>query len=589
MTTKCPEGVIHSHRPQKMLPLVGFPLDKRQKAKQTYPDRFIVKIKCGCGKKTTKCPESPDLDPHSLCTSCRGKACSPSDTCPECDGWSEVQWVKFGTKKKKAMKRSPRKTSLSSPATSAGEGSCKGPSSSPTQSRGRGKSVKGKKLVPLSQGINVAGDSSMFMADQAPVSVFSGGPRDVALARGERVSVEDPMWNNNVPFSSPDSWMDVSGASAVEGAVGREDSPQEDPLAWGVPRTPLRSPLDMEEGLSESFPFMAHTSSLVPRTSAVPESFLQPSTSGVRRSPKKPPSGTQSRYTGKSDSSVQDWSGSSSEERRRRRRRKRDRSVRRNSPSLSPTGSKDRRGSSRSPPSKSRRPSSPQGTWVFVPDNKLRDLTKTSSLIAKQAGDSPPRRASNSLAMASANERRASSGRHKSRPRATQSAQRRESSPRTGSLDRSPHRDDRRGRAPPSNYFTEEPVPSSRYLRKKEPAGEEDRKNRGSRSSGDARDHASPQRRTEEVDDETKLPTEDSAYRRVISLIRGYNNLVEPVPQEEEVWTPGLNKFLAAPAEKKSSLALPEARDVGVVRIHIDKVIARNSDSNKSYSAAKLL
>ncbi|XP_068250335.1 uncharacterized protein [Palaemon carinicauda] len=398
------------------------------------------------------------------------------------------------------------------------------------------------------------------MEDQAPVSGFSGGPRDVALARGERVSVEHPMGNNNVPFSSPDSWLDVSGVSAVEGAVGREDSPQEDPLAWGVPRTPLRSPLDMEEGLSESFPFMAHPSSLVPPTSAVPESFLQPSTSEVRRSPKKPP-----------------------------------------------TGSKDRRESSCAPPSKSRRPSSRQGTWVFVPDNKLRDLTKTSSLIAKRAGDSPLRRASNSLAMVSADERRTSSCRHqfrprytqfaqrresspgtssldgsphqderrvraplsnnftkepvkvspddlrttscrhKSRPRDIQSDQRRESSPRTGSLDGSPHRDERQVRAPPSNNFTKEPVPSSRAFKWTESSVDKDKNDRGSRPSGGARDHSSRQRRTEEADDEAELPTEYSAY----TLIRSYNSFVEPIPQEEEDWTSVLNKFLGSTCTKE--------------------------------------
>ncbi|XP_068233764.1 serine/arginine repetitive matrix protein 2-like [Palaemon carinicauda] len=590
-----------------------------------------------CGAFLSK----PDVDPHSLCTSCRGKACSQSDTCPECADWSEVQWVKFGTKKKKALKRSPRKTSLSSPATSAGEGS----------------------------GSDVVGESSSSRADQAPVSECSGGPRDVALSRRGRVSTEDPMWSNNVPFSSPDYWVEASGASATEGAVCREESPQEDPLAWDVPRMPMRSPLDMEEGLSEAFPFMARSSAWLPAKPSVPENFLLPSTSGVRRSPKKPPSGTRSRYGGESDSSGRDSSGSSSEERRRCHRRKRDRSVRRNSLSRSPTGSRDKR-SPRSPPSKSRRPSSPQGAWVFVPSNKLKGLSKTSSLLPERPGDSPPRRASKSLARESAGERRASSCRHKSRPRDTQSAQRRESSPRMGilyrsphrndrrrrappsnyfteeavpsttperagdspprrsskslaresadergasscrpksrprdtqaaqrressprmgSLDRSPHRDDRQGRAPPSNYFTEEPVPSTTASRKKETSDVEDRRNRGSRQYEGVRDHASPQRRMEEVDGETTSATEDSAYRRVLSLIRGYNSLVEPVPQEEAAWTSGLNKFLAAPAQKKSSLSFPEARNVGIGKTHIDRVIARNSDSSRGYSTAKLL
>ncbi|XP_068250338.1 nuclear speckle splicing regulatory protein 1-like [Palaemon carinicauda] len=309
----------------------------------------------------------------------------------------------------------------------------------------------------------------------------------------------------------------------------------------------------MEEGLSESFPFMAHPLSLVPPTSAVPESFLQPSTSGVRRSPKKPPTGTQSRYTGKSDSSVQDSSGSSNEERRRRH-------------------------------------------------NKLRDLTKTSSLIAKRAGDSPPRTSADERrtsscrhqfrprdtqsaqrressprtssldgsphqderrvrappsnnstkepVMASPDDRRTTSCRHKSRPRDIQSDQRRESSPRTGSLDGSPHRDERQVRAPPSDNFTKEPVPSSRAFKRTESSVDKDKNDRGSRPSGGARDHSSRQRRTEEADDEAELPTEYSAY----TLIRSYNSLVEPIPQEEEDWTSGLNKFLGEHLYKRSPL-----------------------------------
>ncbi|XP_068233791.1 serine/arginine repetitive matrix protein 1-like [Palaemon carinicauda] len=272
--------------------------------------------------------------------------------------------------------------------------------------------------------------------------MYGGGPRDVALVQGELVSVENPMWNKNVPFSSSDSWVDVSGASAAEGALDREDSPQEDPLGWSLPRTPGKSPLRMEEGLSESFPFLDRPSMLPTPLSAVPVEFLQPSTSGTQQVSRKAPSVARSRFLGGSDSSVEESSVSSEEERRRRHRRKRERSMRRRSLSRSPSVLGDRRRRSRSPQKKSRRAGSPQGRWVFIPEDKLRDLTTVSRSMVKLVGDSPPRRASSSLMMASAADRKASSSRHKSRPRDTQPAQRRESSPRTSSLDGSAHRDE---------------------------------------------------------------------------------------------------------------------------------------------------
>ncbi|XP_068205965.1 CLK4-associating serine/arginine rich protein-like [Palaemon carinicauda] len=68
-----------------------------------------------------------------------GKVCSSSDTYPECVGWSDIQWVHYGTKKRKSSKRSPRKASVSSPLPSPSERSDGASvSPSPTQSRGRG-------------------------------------------------------------------------------------------------------------------------------------------------------------------------------------------------------------------------------------------------------------------------------------------------------------------------------------------------------------------------------------------------------------------------------------------------------------------
>ncbi|XP_068207414.1 uncharacterized protein [Palaemon carinicauda] len=80
----------------------------------------------------------------------------------------------------------------------------------------------------------------------------------------------------------------------------------------------------------------------------------------------------------------------------------------------------------------------------------MKDLTTPTRATPERAGDSPPRRASTCLARESPDERKTASCRPKSRPRDTQSAQRRESSSRMGSLDKSPQREDARGRAPPS-------------------------------------------------------------------------------------------------------------------------------------------
>ncbi|XP_068235800.1 serine/arginine-rich splicing factor 4-like [Palaemon carinicauda] len=341
------------------------------------------------------------------------------------------------------------------------------------------------------------------------------------------------MWSNNALFSSPDPWVIVSGTSATEGAVGREESPQEDPLAWDLPRTPMRSPLDIEEGLSEAFSCIPRPSAWLPTKPPLQDHRPIPSSSGLRRSPKKPKSGS-SRYCEEIYSSGRDSSDSSSRERRRRQRRKRDRSVRRNSPSRSPTRSRGTR-SPRFPPSKSRRPVSPQGTWVFVPSKSTEDLARPTRATPEQEGDSPPRRVSTCLARESPDELRTascrpksrprdnqsgqrresssrmgsldrpphredargrapSSSRSKSRPRDTQSAQRRESSSRMGSLDRSPHREATRGRASPSRALMEEPISHKKPSRRREVPIDDERRGRGSHRHEGARGHASPHR-----------------------------------------------------------------------------------------------
>ncbi|XP_068240118.1 serine/Arginine-related protein 53-like [Palaemon carinicauda] len=362
----------------------------------------------------------------------------------------------------------------------------------------------------------------------------------------------------------------------------------------------------MEEDLSGCFTFVDHPFTPPAPSTAVPEEFLQPSTSGTQQVLSKAPSVARTRFHGRSESSADESSVSSDEERCRRRRRKRDRSRRRRSFSRSPKESRYRRRRSRSPQKKCRRAESPQERWILVPESKLRDLSSVSGSVVRLTGDSPPRRASDSRKSASASDRKASSGRHKSRSKETQSAQRRESPPRTGSLDELARGVDRRVRVPPSNTFTEEPVPLSKALKVTGAPVSPEGLSRGSRQSGGARAVSSPHRRMEDVVEEglsrgsrqsgdaraVSSPhrrTEDSAYRRVISLIRSHNKLVEPLPQEEDDWTSGLNRIMEEPVQRKLSLALPEARDVKLGRAHIDKVVTRNGDNSKGHSSAKLL
>ncbi|XP_068200863.1 serine/arginine-rich splicing factor 4-like [Palaemon carinicauda] len=93
-----------------------------------------------CGAFLSK----PEVDPHSLCSLCRGKVCSPTTTCPECESWTEIQWILYGTKKKKAAKKSPKRANVSSSLVSPDASSERGSlPPSPTQSRGRGASATG--------------------------------------------------------------------------------------------------------------------------------------------------------------------------------------------------------------------------------------------------------------------------------------------------------------------------------------------------------------------------------------------------------------------------------------------------------------
>ncbi|XP_068222586.1 uncharacterized protein [Palaemon carinicauda] len=57
------------------------------------------------GKRVSAFLSHLEIDPHSLCTSCHGRACTQRYTCSECIEWSETQWALMATKRKKKGKK----------------------------------------------------------------------------------------------------------------------------------------------------------------------------------------------------------------------------------------------------------------------------------------------------------------------------------------------------------------------------------------------------------------------------------------------------------------------------------------------------
>ena len=50
------------------------------------------------GKEGTLCGQfmaDTSKDPHTVCAKCNGQPCSRTNTCGECNSWSEEQWSKF--------------------------------------------------------------------------------------------------------------------------------------------------------------------------------------------------------------------------------------------------------------------------------------------------------------------------------------------------------------------------------------------------------------------------------------------------------------------------------------------------------------
>ena len=63
--------------------------------------------------KTTRFLSSLYVDGHTLCTKCRGKDCDPSNTCPECQEWTDNQWMVYSSRRSFQKRKSSESSSLS--------------------------------------------------------------------------------------------------------------------------------------------------------------------------------------------------------------------------------------------------------------------------------------------------------------------------------------------------------------------------------------------------------------------------------------------------------------------------------------------
>ncbi|XP_068208360.1 nucleolar and coiled-body phosphoprotein 1-like [Palaemon carinicauda] len=222
-----------------------------------------------------------NINPHTLCTTCRGKVFSPASTCTECESWPELQWALHGTKKKKASKRSPRKPGLVYPLTSPSAPSESGsPSPSPTQSRGRGKSVTGKQPIAVPHESDFNKPSCIVPTQTSEESAVVTGVLSVdeVLVPAGPVSSEDPAWGRSgTPAPSPPSWHCFSGTAVSGGDQDRKRratcSSDPDSIVWTAPRTPFRSPMRQDEEFSRGSLLTPPVPSV-----ALPPDFKQPVT-----------------------------------------------------------------------------------------------------------------------------------------------------------------------------------------------------------------------------------------------------------------------------------------------------------------------
>ncbi|XP_068203781.1 uncharacterized protein [Palaemon carinicauda] len=293
----------------------------------------------------------PKVDPHT-CSSCRGNKCSPSSTCPKCESWPELQWTLFSKKKKKESKRSPKKSSLISPRTSPSAKSERGsPSPSLTQSRGRGKSVAGKRpiAVPHESDVGESVVKGPTQTSGGSASVAEVCVVDEALVPAGPVSGEDPVWGNPETAPTPTPWQCFSGSAGSGGGRDKERRPtcssDPDSIVW---TTPFRSPMRQEEEFEGWNACRPAIRSPPAPSATLPLDFMEPSTPVSRpRTPRRliiETDNSASSYSSDDYSSYSSFSSESSSGRDSRRKRKR---SRRRRPSSHVSPAKKRSKSSR--------------------------------------------------------------------------------------------------------------------------------------------------------------------------------------------------------------------------------------------------
>ncbi|XP_068238589.1 serine/arginine repetitive matrix protein 2-like [Palaemon carinicauda] len=519
----------------------------------------------------------------------QGKVCSSADTCPECVDWSDIQWLRYGTKKRKSAKRSPRKVSVSSPIPSPSERSDGvSVSPSPTQSRGRGKSSVGDEQGVLSQEPSVSAEpvAGPSWASEGP----SSAPGESALVFGGHASSDDPVWGNNaVSVSPPPSWACASGSSLGGDSRSKIQPASHDVYGWRLPKTPGRSPLRMDVDLDPWLPDMERLDSFPTLPTEVPDDFLQASTSGIHRPKKSPTVPASSRHVVDAVSSGFSDIYSSSEEEvkvKHRRRRERSRTERSRSKSRSSYSKKQ----SRSPSRKYRMSVSPGGAWVYVSSRESKALRSPDHRSNEQSPRQPPSK--HGLDPRDLARRKDLSVRHKSLRPPVYPAQRGETRFFTGSQaepaqlvrpsgrkERFPLSGQPPGTAPSApRAFGRTRVPAVpavptrsrapgpvlpadevQYLGRTAPLAPRVR-----RPVGVPGNPASPPQAEASADEGEGSPTEDSAYRRVVSLIRRHHGIAEPTATGGDSWRSSLLRIMQTPSQPKSSLALPLARDLGL-------------------------
>ncbi|XP_068218396.1 serine/arginine repetitive matrix protein 2-like [Palaemon carinicauda] len=456
---------------------------------------------------------------------------------------------------------------------------------------------------------------SQWQAPLGLVKVLVVRPESRPSCSGGHTSSDDPVWGNNaVSVSPPPSWACASGSSLGGDSRSKVQPASHDAYCWRLPKTLGRSPLRMDVDLDPWLPGMERLDSFPTLPTEVPDDFLQPSTSGTQRPKKSPTVPASSRHVVDAVSSGFSDIYSSSEEEvkvKHRRRRERSRTERSRSRSRSSYSKKQ----SRSPSRKYRRSVSPGGAWVYVSSRESKALRSPDHRSNEQSPRRPPSK--HSLDPRDLARRKDLSVRHKSSRPPVHPAQQGETRFFPGSQaepaqlvrpsgrkERFPLSGQPPGTAPSApRAFGRMRVPAvpavptrSRAPGPVLPADEVQYLGRTAPLAPRVRrpvvvpgNPASPPQAEASADGGEGSPTEDSFYRRVVSLIRRHHGIAEPTATGGDSWRSSLLRIMQTPSQPKSSLALPLVRDIVLGQEFIDNVVAGNAEAPKSQSASKLL